>query len=308
MENLINVSNVLSMDKKFQLLIDNFINNNEIIIGKVHSIFKNTINFMDFHDKMYTIMREDLDNAPYSMRISGNLPLNDLDIGIHDSVIIKGGLLFIGDALSIRLDMYNIWEPEKISICPTPETISIFNRNLDIYNEAMLLNGTYGGCKYLYLKHYTSISQDYRPSFIEEALENRVCSLIECLDNERSSLGDNVKSIIGLGNGLTPSGDDVLTGLILSLSMIQNSKSQIALKNILQSLKNISFDTTDVSVAMLSAAMEGMTRENIYRFIHELCISNIQNDTIDSIFSIGSSSGTDMSAGVVMGLRYGFHM
>lgn len=303
----IHTCTMLSVDKGFKELLDKFIIYGEdIVIGKIHSIFKKTINFNDVNMKMYTIMREDLDNGPYSMRIKNDfVDFTDLDISISDSIVIKDRQLFIGDALVIKLDMCKIWEAPKLSIYPEKDTLLIFRKNLERYNDSLILKGTYGGGKYPYIKIYTSLIQKYQPSFIEVELEKRIYKLMQSLDNEDTFLEESIKALIGLGSGLTPSSDDILAGLIISLSMVKSSKSKLAFNRIKEILTKIPTSTTDVSIAMLAASLEGMGRETVFRFIDELCSSDIQDDTIADIFSIGSSSGTDMSVGIIMGLIYG---
>lgn len=309
MKNKIHTCAVLSIDKGFKEMLDKFIYGEDTAIGEIHSIFKKTINFNDISMKMYTVMREDLDNGPYSMRIKNDFAsFTDLNISISDSIVIKDRQLFIGDALVIKLDMCKIWETPKLSIYPETDTLSIFRKNLERYNDRLILKGTYGGGKYPYIKICTSLIQEYQPSFVEVELEKRIYKLKQSLDNEDTFLEQNIKSLIGLGNGLTPSSDDILAGLIISLSLVKSQKSKLAFNRIKEILTKIPASTTDVSIAMLSASLEGMARETVFRFIDELCNSDIQDDTIADMFSIGSSSGTDMSVGIIMGLIYGLNL
>lgn len=306
---MIPVYTTLSFDKDFSRLM----NGEETvrIVGKVHSVFKRVVNFQDDSKQIYSILQRDLDNGPYSIRIDqgGLKSFLELNINVDDLVIIRNGCLEIGSVFKLRFDNDQLWNPEKLKIFSNENTVSIFNENIKVYSK-LLSNRANGGVKYYYIKNHTNSNREYKPSLIEKELEKRISNLKWSIDNDYKSLKENIISIVGLGSGLTPSGDDFLVGFITALNTIEDTKTMLTLDKIESILKNNSLSTTDISIMMVKASLEGKARENLISFICAL-FSNDKSrliHNIDNVFSIGSSSGADLSVGVVVGLMYSLNI
>jgi hypothetical protein len=109
--------------------------------------------------------------------------------------------------------------------------------------------------------------------------------------------------LIGLGPGLTPSGDDLLGGLMLALT----ARGHETLRDSLWTSISGELDdlTVPVSAMHLSAAADGMGAEAVHLLINVM----LSGDTaaipthLASVLAIGATSGADTVAGIVMGLR-----
>ena len=78
-------------------------------------------------------------------------------------------------------------------------------------------------------------------------------------------------SLLGLGAGLTPSGDDLLAGALAAAWWLPGNRSSLFLRK--ESAKLIARHgekTTPVSRHFLSAAAEGVFCEFVYRFLEAL--------------------------------------
>jgi len=109
------------------------------------------------------------------------------------------------------------------------------------------------------------------------------------------------KKLIGAGPGLTPSGDDVLCGLLTALHVM--SKPTQAL-NLWFSIKaHAAASTTPVSLAMLEQVANGRVSEHVAELV-ELALSNhcTENLIARAASRIGHTSGWDWLAGLVIGL------
>jgi len=301
------IHSVVSLDEAFNRLICGA-DENEGIIGKVHSIFERVINFESRNKQMFSIMKNDLDNAPYSMRLHEQkiADFTVLDMKKDENVVFKEGNLRIGEALSLKLTGIKLWKPEKIPMSFSKKNMSIFADNLTLYNEQILLKGANGGVKYYYIKNHTSVNPCHKPSVIEKELEKRICSFNINLENNDGLLEESINAILGFGNGLTPSGDDFLAGFITALSFFQNKKAKRTIGKIKGILEESELPTTDISATMIKVSLEGKARESFIDFISSLFGNDdlLLTRSIDKMFGIGSSSGTDLSIGVVLGLMY----
>ncbi|HLR21583.1 MAG TPA: DUF2877 domain-containing protein [Tissierellaceae bacterium] len=112
-----------------------------------------------------------------------------------------------------------------------------------------------------------------------------------------------LRKVIGRGKGLTPSGDDMLIGLIWL-----NDIKEFLSKEFLQTVEELIIGeelTTDVSVAYYKEAFEG----KYGGLLIDLCESLIKGDkkTIEQNISImiqlGHSSGIDTLTGIVLGIN-----
>ena len=106
--------------------------------------------------------------------------------------------------------------------------------------------------------------------------------------------------LLGLGPGLTPSGDDVLCGVLLGLHAI--GATAIASELAGSVLSAAPLQTTPLSRALLAASAEGEGGEALHRFI--AAASSASADQLDCVVEnlgrIGHTSGWDALAGAFL--------
>lgn len=110
--------------------------------------------------------------------------------------------------------------------------------------------------------------------------------------------------LAGLGPGLTPSGDDVLAGAMLALTLVR-SPQPTRLREVI--LRAVGERTTRVSGAYLQAASRGEAGEAWHALRDALAPQTAGPGALDSaarrVMAFGETSGADMLAGFVLGLR-----
>lgn len=118
------------------------------------------------------------------------------------------------------------------------------------------------------------------------------------LETDRVS-SEAVQDLIGLGPGLTPSGDDFLAGALALLDALAETKAHIALASaIITSPRGL---TSPLSSCLLRAAAAGHVGEYLHYAIAAL-ISGDVDAAVAAIRNIGHSSGWDMLAGAATAL------
>lgn len=135
-------------------------------------------------------------------------------------------------------------------------------------------------------------------SLILAAAGNRILQCSECL--EQHLYGDAAKhlaGLIGLGIGLTPSGDDFLCGVLAGLILRREENHPFA-HALCREITSRRFDTNDISRAFLDCSVQ-------HHF--SLAVNSLTDlpsaDRILNVFSdIGHSSGIDTLCGVAYGL------
>jgi hypothetical protein len=114
---------------------------------------------------------------------------------------------------------------------------------------------------------------------------------------------DAVRALIGLGAGLTPAGDDMVTG---ALAVANHLLDDMNLATTLgTAVGERRCKTTDVSRQMLEDALRGEYHEALDGLIYALAID--QRDDIEAklrqLLSIGATSGGDTAAGIAAVFR-----
>ena len=127
--------------------------------------------------------------------------------------------------------------------------------------------------------------------------------LAAMLDPGHASVDDlamPVEDLIGLGPGLTPSGDDFLVGALALLDARGERATHAALARAIigASLAR----TSPLSRCFLKAAAAGQVGENLHRAVSSVMVGDI-DAAVAAVGRIGHSSGWDMMAGIGTVLR-----
>jgi len=112
-----------------------------------------------------------------------------------------------------------------------------------------------------------------------------------------------IAPLIGLGPGLTPSGDDYLGGILITLSLIGQTRLRDRLWRAVEPLLHLR--TCGISRAHLAAASEGHGSAALHDLLHAVLAG--RNDAIstamETVSAIGHTSGWDTVAGAIAVLR-----
>ena len=113
--------------------------------------------------------------------------------------------------------------------------------------------------------------------------------------------------LLGLGPGLTPSGDDALTGLALVVARPGSLATTVlpALRNVLQRHAD---RTTALSRTTLLAALDGRGRQRLLDLLAALVSRDEPGPLLlraraERVMEIGHTSGTDIVSGVLAGIE-----
>lgn len=117
--------------------------------------------------------------------------------------------------------------------------------------------------------------------------------------NSENNLLEALSKLIGVGTGLTPSGDDFITGIILSETIIKNKAFS---ENFINSLiKEAQQKTTLISANLIEAAFQRKADERILNSIKQICADDFPNiSAINQLKTWGNSSGIDTLAGIIL--------
>ena len=108
------------------------------------------------------------------------------------------------------------------------------------------------------------------------------------------------RGLLGLGPGLTPSGDDLLGGVMIALHTLGQRRVLESLSGAVNPI--LSERTNAISGAHLRSAMEGMGCEPLHCAVSGIMTGNRESlpKVIKAIDAVGHTSGWDAMAGVVI--------
>jgi len=110
------------------------------------------------------------------------------------------------------------------------------------------------------------------------------------------------QKLIGLGPGLTPSGDDFLGGVMIALHAVGETTVSDIIWHAIEA--DVSNAGNVISSAHVSAAAQGMGCDAIHKALSAILCGDVEHirAAIVDIDGIGHTSGWDAMAGVVMTL------
>jgi len=186
-----------------------------------------------------------------------------------------------------------IWDPPSIRFEKYGLAIAI-ERGIDLVRQ--LINDYQEGLFFGLLNMLVSQS--------DELSKARLIDLIPVMKNEAGLLA-RLTSLLGLGRGLTPAGDDFLVGFLLaSFYFYKNAALIVNEPNINQQIAaEVQKRTTTLSAALIQCAALGEGDERLLDALRWIA----QGDTTiaharASLLSYGSSSGVDALAGMLTAL------
>ena len=234
--------------------------------GVVHGVFAGAVNLY-FGEAWWTLLATDRPDQPSGIRLAPDTPqLPTVRTG--DPVEVRAGHLRAGDAV-VDCRTATRWVPGA-----WPATAPGFPDRLRQLELAALPRAWAGAA----------------------AMAREVC---EALDDD-AALDDAGRRVIGRGPGLTPSGDDVLVGLLTALGI----RHRAARKRLARALAPALSTTTSLSGHLIEEAALGLPGRALHELIAALLSGTQLAKAIERALAIGATSGADAAVGLVAGFRH----
>jgi len=224
-------------------------------------------------------------------------------------------IIVIGETLKISLKEARLWSSKN----RVPDQVlkkELITRNLTFVTQIAINEGDFRGIgqlvKYIpYLSEMRQIpkqDKDKLNIFARFALPKLYDLIYATMKEEISKVLECISGLVGLGVGLTPSGDDVIGGFIASI-IFSNIYLGVRDTNILKLCdlipEVIKGKTNTFSQKLVEYATKGEISEPL-RDLIETIFTTTKEDTLIKatrrVLSIGSTSGTDLILGVLLGL------
>lgn len=245
--------------------------------------------FLSFEDKC----------GPLKLNLSGKHLSKPRFVLREDGQINSTTLIFDQSNTCISLDHSKIWEPPNANSLKTnidrldSRLMSMIKRILGSNNPSLLKN---------YLYYSTGVIHNNECGDNNEKI-NLILSDVQFQISRTNfiTLANTLKPLLGWGRGLTPSGDDFIIGVILTLNRwghIFHFHSPIKYLN--QEIIRFAYKmTTTISANLIECATMGAADERIIRGLDYLILGNDDELQVIRNFSEwGNSSGFDTFVGI----------
>lgn len=254
----------------------------------VHSVFNHVVNIVTVDNTLFTLTDATLNSGPNCFNVK-DINLTSINLQEGTPVYLDKQSILIKDQVLIDISNPLITLQSSPSITFNPLIVEIIN-----VIESSHVYETYHKSESLFEKT------------VDQMIAEKSMSIILSLkNNNKNTVYSTLKTLIGLGVGLTPSGDDFLCGLayISSLEGFSNPFVQDLMKQLLQ---DIAQNTNLISLTQYENALKGQVRMEVNETTQAILDPQANSDEILeklSILNIGSTSGFDMLSGILFGIK-----
>ena len=270
----------------FDLLLGNF------NWGRVLATFSSTL-YIILDETMFCMTLDGIDPGPISIMTSASChaDFREMGIAVDQSVHVSSHQLRIADRLRLDLRSCHRWSPSPWPGAPDPELVE---RGLDRLRKslpAIVSDRGLGGF----------INPGHIPGR-DDHVGRAAWPLIESA-REYTSVGtcrigfDWARRLVGLGHGLTPSGDDFLGGMLIAKHAIGHHDAARRLWAELAMETRMA--TNIISRTLMAVAARGQGSSGLHRAIDRIMTGRESSDAVSIVSRSGYSSGLDALAGAV---------
>ncbi len=256
----------------FTFFKNSFINDTSEISGRVHSVFEHAVN-LELNETLLTLLADKNANIPDSIVVSQKDFALLKNIQAQDEILLTNKKIKIAE---IEIDFTNSQNFENnfsASELATSQEIENRRKLFGFYHE------------------------------LPERAEKKFDDILKAIKNQDILACENIlKTLIGLGSGLTPSADDALLGISATLEFFNKCGINV-LDNFADMLYKLSENrTTDVSRKYFKCACQKRYSLPLINVVRSLFENNFKFDypALAKLLNTGHSSGKDTMRGILL--------
>ena len=235
------------------------------------------------------------------IRVQASLPRPPRDSAYR----VADGTLQLGSAVSIELGQAQIWEPPRFAW-----SAQRFETEICSSGQLRMLPSPMGFGAFLpplleYAAGTPFPPQAPRGDRAVESAYSAICGVASaCRQHDLAALLKHAEGLVGMGNGLTPSGDDYLGGVLFGLAMLREAGARLewcSPDSVAPFITASGARTNLISAALLGDHAVGHASETLHRFVFAFLMDQspeaIHRAACDLI-QMGHSTGWDLLTGV----------
>lgn len=264
--------------------------------ARVHSVFARVVNVQLAGERLLSLACRLADDAPDSVVVDLD-SWSSFDIAPGTDVRLADGWIDIGSRLSIELDDARPWQPRRPVYA---QDTARLRANVPAAQGYLDHHG-----KGLGLRRAAGSNRTDLERAMVTAFRRNAEGLCDALARDDETLAnEHVDVLVGLGPGLTPSGDDFLLGLLAVLNI--SGSPEHAWRPIGDRVvERAQMQTHLISAAALRHAAKGRVRASVIDLCDALmhACPTAMRHALNRVMRIGASSGSEIALGVLAGFR-----
>lgn len=270
----------------------------------VHSVFRSAINLrLTRGNKLLTLVTSSEADLPQGIRVDTPADFSFEIFHAGEQATCRDDILLLG-SLTIELRDARRWKCDLPALqvdLKNLTMLSAWQRAWQMLNERQVSLGSEIIAKDLFRSDETiRVGVPHRAG---KAMRN----LVEATQRYDLTAASTVRALIGLGAGLTPSGDDLLVGYLVGLwcSVLDKSERVQFVTNLGKTVIRLSRQTNDISRTYLYHASRGQVSSRLANLAEAICHGE-DSDSLaaiaESAMQVGHTSGMDAVTGLLIGL------
>lgn len=235
---------------------------------RILHVFDHACNLINERREVLSVVTPEIGNGPFNLVIEEDVFVSR-NLSIESPISISQNQLILAN-LTINKADAKLWNP-----CPNWERLHA--RRYEILNQLISLS-----------------LPNFRPSIPDSIAFNLSKELANA---DVSTARIATSQLAGLGQGLTPSGDDFIMGAILAAWIIHPANiAKVLAKDLASTAASL---TTSLSAAWLRSAGKGEAGSLWHYFFDALLSENIMTiqGALEKLHNVGHTSGDDALAG-----------
>lgn len=279
--------------------------------GKVLASFSNAIYLLTDDAELFWIVAEDVPMHRRGLKISSPPSGPEAGSPFH----VEDHRLLIDPGFAYDMDTALQWHPPQISRRKLIDIIEIPSRIEALFSSFDLSPARGFGH---FIPDILRLAQN-EPIHPEPTSADPILALARplvldtartCLEHQPSRILQNANVLIGLGSGLTPSGDDFLGSLLFCMKTLQEPYPELNLLESPPTLEPYRERTHPISFILMQDMVNGHTIAPLHQLVNGILTgksSENVGESITELMRVGHSTGWDMLAGLLTGLLTTFH-
>jgi hypothetical protein len=274
--------------------------------ASIHSVFRSALNLrLDGENHLLTLIASGEGDLPQGIRLDTPKGFSFEEFQTGQPAVCRDSILHFGkSSLSVQLSGARHWKCDLPALKFDPASPAV-SAAWSVVWEALNERQRRAEAEIL-AEELVRSNESARTSVARRAGEvmQALVNAARRYDLRNTSV---VRALIGLGSGLTPSGDDLLVGYLAGLwcAVHAGSERDQFIASLGKTISDLSSQTNDISHTYLYHAVQGQVSSQLADLAEAICQGEARerlSKIATAAFKVGHTSGMDAAAGLLIGL------
>ena len=284
--------------------------------GKALAVVSHAAYLFSDQDELFWLAAENVPLHRRCIQLSGPLPR--LSVGTPFNA--NGHRLIVGSGTDLDFSQASIWKSPPISsddavaVTDLPERLCAVIPILDDLPAPVGFGSLISEIMFIASNQKAPRSPKTSAVILTHALPAVQEIAAACLAHDFPRILEQADALAGLGEGLTPSGDDFVGGLLFCRMILQSLYADVLnleFPDLLGFIKNLKPSTNIISHTLLKDHAEGHAIDTLHQFVNALLTGQSLDNVrliASKLIQIGHSTGWDLLTGVLTGMLLAFRI